>query len=77
MGELIPAGMNRTPIAPLVLDDPDLLEAALPSARVTFEKSKVPEFGGIPPFAREKLLRAPESYPQVVKTKVIGNIQES
>ena len=78
MGELIRSGANVTPVAPLVLDDPSLLEAALPSARVSFEKSKVPEFGGIPPLNQKWSPRAPQSFPQVgIGKGRMGNIQES
>lgn len=87
MGELIPAGMNVTPVAPLVSDDPDLwdrewLESALPSARVSFEKSKIPEFGGIPPFNRKWSNRTPALetplVPQVgVGRKDIAHVQET
>ena len=78
MGELIRSGANVTPVAPLVLDDPSLLEAALPSAKVSFEKSKVPEFGGIPPLNQKWSPRAPQSFPQVgIGKGRMGNIQES
>jgi len=72
MGELIPAGMNVTPVAPLALDDPDLLEAALPSARVTFEKSKIPEFGGIPPLDRKWSPRTPALATSLVPQVGVG-----